>query len=233
MDALDGNGARHRRRRAADHRCPIAWPALAALSGRRDDAGRLRFPARSRRSGMDDAARIGVLARLSGLGSATARPAHPQRPRAARPGYDRRGGRGVPVRQFRRCFRCRRAAAPWRVGRHGNDGHGNGFSLARTRAGGSPASGDGTGPGRRRAARGNCYSGSGVRTTLPRFPAGCTPSPVFSFGYRDGDRRAPGADRRRDGDPVRCATDPPGLAGRSCRPARPPRRAERLRLELA
>ena len=58
-----------------------------------------------------------------------ARPAHPQRPRAARPGYDRRGGRGVPVRQFRRCFRCRRTAAAWRAGRHGNGGHGNGFSL--------------------------------------------------------------------------------------------------------
>ena len=67
----------------------------------------------------------------------------------------------------------------------------------------------------------------------PCFLTGCTPSPVFTFGHRDGNRGAPGADRRRDRDPVRCATDPPGLAGRSCRPARPPRGAERLRLELA
>ena len=64
------------------------------------------------------------------------------------------------------------------------------------------------------------------------FPAG-TPSPVLPVGDRDGDRGAPGADRRRDCDPARCAADPPRLAGRSFRPARPPRRAERLRLELA
>ena len=67
----------------------------------------------------------------------------------------------------------------------------------------------------------------------PRFLTGCTPAPVFPVGHRDGDRGAPDADRRRDGDPVRCATDPPGLAGRPCRPARPARCAERLRLELA
>ena len=65
------------------------------------------------------------------------------------------------------------------------------------------------------------------------FPAGCTPSPVFPVGHRDGDRGAPGADRRRDGDPVRCAADPPGLAGRPCRSARPVRGAERLRLDVA
>ena len=56
---------------------PVAWPALAALSGRRDDAGGFRFPARPHRPRLDDAARIGVLARLSGLGSATARPPYP------------------------------------------------------------------------------------------------------------------------------------------------------------
>ena len=69
--------------------------------------------------------------------------------------------------------------------------------------------------------------------TRSSFLPGGTPSPVFPVGHRDGDRRTPGADRRRDGNPVRCATDPPDLAGRSCRPARPPRGAERLRLELA
>ena len=63
------------------------------------------------------------------------------------------------------------------------------------------------------------------------FLAGCTPAPVFPVGHRDGDRGAPGADRRRDGDPVRCAADPPGLAGRPCRSARPARGAERLRLD--
>ena len=91
-----GMGARYRRCRAADCHRPIAWPTLAALSGRRHDAGGFRFPAWPHRSGMDDAARIGVLARLPGLDAAAARQAHPQRPRAARPGHDRRGGRGVP-----------------------------------------------------------------------------------------------------------------------------------------
>ena len=99
--------------------------------------------------------------------------------------------------------------------------------------GGAPLPATELAPASTATARGNCHSGSGVRTTRSGFPAGCTPSPVFPVGHRDGDRRAPGADRRRDGNPVRCATDPPGLAGRSCRPARPPRGAERLRLELA
>ena len=149
----------------------VALPiiAIAQLRGRRwplypGDAmmlGAFGFLLGPRRSGMDDAARIGVLARLSGLGSATARPAHPQRPRAARPGHDRRGGRGVPVRQFRRCLRCRRTAASWRAGRHRSGGYGNGFPFARySRPERSPASGDGTGSGQHRAARGNCHSGS-------------------------------------------------------------------------
>ena len=116
----------------------VALPIIAAqLRGRRwplypGDAmmlGAFGFLPRSDRSGLDDAARIGVLARLSGLDAAAARQAHPQRPRAARPGYDRRGGRGVPVRQLRRCLCRRRTAAAWRTGRHRNGGYGNGFNL--------------------------------------------------------------------------------------------------------
>ncbi len=158
---------------------------------------------------------------------------YPKRPRAARPGHDRRCGRGVPVRQFRRCLRCRRTAAASRAGRHGNGGRGNGFPLAGYRARRGAAPGDGTGPGQHRTARINRHTGTGVRATRSRFLPGGAPSPVLPVGDRDGDRGAPGADRRRDCDPARCAADPPRLAGRSFRPARPPRRAERLRLELA
>ena len=96
------------------------------------------------------------------------------------PRHDHRGGRGVPVRQFRRCLRCRRTAASWRARRHRSGGYGNGFPFARTRAGGSPASGDGTGSGQHRAARGNCHSGRGVRAERCSFLPRGDPA-AFSF----------------------------------------------------
>ena len=87
------------------------------------------------------------------------------------PGMTAGRGRGVPVRQFWRCLRCRRTAATWRAGRHGNGGHGNGFPLAGYRARSGAAPGDGTGPGQHRAARGNRHCGIWCSNNAKRFPS--------------------------------------------------------------
>ena len=194
------DGARYRRRRAADHRRPMAWPALAALSGRRDDAGGFRFLLGP----------IGLAwTMLLGSAFSLAYRVWVQRRRGRRirkglvplgPGMTAGGGRGVPVREFRALPSLPANRRPMCAGRHGNGGRGNGFALAGHRARRGPAPGDGTGSGGRGTARINRHTGTGVRATRSRFlPArrsvACPPCQVSRRRSRSARRGSPAGPR--------------------------------------